>query len=80
MNSVFNEQPSRKITQDFIDKAVGEAALSYGVSVPLTKQVNNGSFCTVHTVDVPFFFLNLFLSLNMTVLHGKPAKWLKYCF
>jgi hypothetical protein len=34
MNSVFNEQPTRKITQDFIDKAVGEAALSYGVSVP----------------------------------------------
>ena len=32
MNSVFNEQPSRRITQDFIDKAVGEAALSYGVS------------------------------------------------
>jgi hypothetical protein len=33
MNSVFNEQPSRKITQDFIHKAVGEAALSYGVSL-----------------------------------------------
>jgi hypothetical protein len=37
MNSVFNEQPTRKITQDFIDKAVGEAALSYGVSVPVMQ-------------------------------------------
>ena len=28
MNSVFNEQPTRKITQDFIDNAVSEASQS----------------------------------------------------
>jgi len=30
MNSVFNEQPTRKITQEFIDTAVTEAAQNYG--------------------------------------------------
>merc|ERR1711936_1217434 len=30
MNSVFNEQPSRKITQEFIDSAVTEASHSLG--------------------------------------------------
>eukprot|EP00092_Neocalanus_flemingeri_P040187 GFUD01043774.1.p1 GENE.GFUD01043774.1~~GFUD01043774.1.p1 ORF type:complete len:263 (+),score=71.60 GFUD01043774.1:272-1060(+) len=30
MNSVFNEQPTRKITQEFIDGAVSEASHSYG--------------------------------------------------
>jgi len=29
MNSVFNEQPTRKITQDFIDNAVSEAAQTH---------------------------------------------------
>ena len=32
MNSVFNEQPTRKITQDFIDNAVSEAAQTHVVS------------------------------------------------
>jgi len=30
MNSVFNEQPSRKITQEFIDNAVTDAAQTFG--------------------------------------------------
>jgi len=30
MNSVYNEQPSRKITQEFIDGAVSEASHGYG--------------------------------------------------
>jgi len=29
MNSVFNEQPTRKITQDFIDNAVSEASQTH---------------------------------------------------
>ena len=29
MNSVFNEHPSRRITDDFIANAVGEAAASF---------------------------------------------------
>ena len=32
MNSIYNEQPNRKITQEFIEKAVNEAASAYGVS------------------------------------------------
>ena len=32
MNSIFNEQPTRKITMDFIDKAVNDASSAYGVS------------------------------------------------
>jgi len=32
MNSVYNEQPSRKITQEFIDGAVSEASHGYGGS------------------------------------------------
>lgn len=29
MNSIFNEQPSRKITADFVEKAVGDASTAY---------------------------------------------------
>ena len=36
MNSVFNEQPTRKITQDFIDNAVSEASQTHMVSETLT--------------------------------------------
>jgi len=32
MNSVFNEHPSRNITDDFIEKAVAEARASFKVS------------------------------------------------
>ena len=32
MNSIFNEQPSRKITDEFIEKAVQDAYSNYGVS------------------------------------------------
>ena len=31
MNSIFNEQPTRKITSDFIEKAVGDASSAYSV-------------------------------------------------
>ena len=33
MNSVFNEHPSRKITDEFIEKAVGDALASFKVRV-----------------------------------------------
>lgn len=33
MNSVFNEHPSRKISDDFIEKAVAEARASFKVSL-----------------------------------------------
>ena len=33
MNSVFNEHPSRKISDEFIDKAVGDAISTFKVSI-----------------------------------------------
>ncbi|KYM99367.1 PREDICTED: LIX1-like protein [Cyphomyrmex costatus] len=41
MNSVFNEHPSRKITDDFIEKAVAEARASF--AKPLTTSNGVGS-------------------------------------
>lgn len=29
MNSIFNEQPTRKITSEFVEKAVGDASITY---------------------------------------------------
>ncbi|XP_014485718.1 PREDICTED: LIX1-like protein isoform X1 [Dinoponera quadriceps] len=47
MNSVFNEHPSRKITDDFIEKAVAEARASFAkpsaTSNGSQAQVNKGS-------------------------------------
>ena len=40
MNSVFNEQPTRKITQDFIDNAVSEAAQTHVVSAEWVRNIN----------------------------------------
>ena len=31
MNSAFNEQPTRKITEEFIENAIHSAASAYGV-------------------------------------------------
>ncbi|KAK0159030.1 hypothetical protein PV328_009962 [Microctonus aethiopoides] len=43
MNSVFNEHPSRKITDDFIEKAVAEARASFNKPSPITNNVNGQS-------------------------------------
>lgn len=49
MNSVFNEHPSRRITDDFIEKSVCEALASFNVSAiecifqcTLTEAVRTG--------------------------------------
>merc|ERR1711988_2005274 len=42
MNSVFNEQPTRKITQDFIDNAVSEASQTHS-SMRLDSDAGAGS-------------------------------------
>ncbi|CAD6222676.1 hypothetical protein G9C98_005034 [Cotesia typhae] len=44
MNSVFNEHPSRKITDDFIEKAVAEARASFNKPAPTSngQSQNNG--------------------------------------
>jgi len=41
MNSVFNEQPTRKITQDFIDNAVSEASQTHSVYATTEFGENN---------------------------------------
>lgn len=41
MNSVFNEHPSRKISDEFIDKAVSDAISSFQV-------------CHIHSIVTPF--------------------------
>lgn len=43
MNSVFNEHPTRRITDDFIEKAVNEARSSFkGVSTPVNSEGTDG--------------------------------------
>merc|ERR1719273_2188956 len=42
MNSVFNEQPTRKITQDFIDNAVSEASQSQHPGVRADTEPSSG--------------------------------------
>ena len=37
MNSVFNEHPSRKITDDFIEKAVAEASRAFQVGIAMVQ-------------------------------------------
>ena len=37
MNSIFNEQPTRKITEEFIEKAISDAATAYGVRLVIYK-------------------------------------------
>lgn len=39
MNSVFNEHPSRRITDDFIEKSVSEALASFNVSPRLHREL-----------------------------------------
>jgi hypothetical protein len=72
---VFNEQPTRKITQDFIDKAVGEAALSYGVSVPLLKNVTQPCDQNLYALSVKnFFYIQNFYEVIFAVhLHVQYA-------
>ena len=49
MNSVFNEHPSRQISDDFIEKAVAEARASFKVPPPLlnTQKINRTYFYSI---------------------------------
>ena len=53
MNSIFNEQPTRKITDEFIDKAIQDAYSNYGV-----RQI----YCHQNwrNIDKMQFFLQLY--------------------
>lgn len=41
MNSVFNEHPSRRITDDFIEKSVSEALASFNVRMGMNNPGKN---------------------------------------
>lgn len=41
MNSVFNEHPSRRITDDFIEKSVSEALASFNVRMGMKNPRKN---------------------------------------
>lgn len=42
MNSIFNERPNRKITQDFISKAVDDASNTYATAAASSSSANGG--------------------------------------
>lgn len=62
MNSVFNEHPSRKITDDFIEKAVAEARSSFSKSSASTTtngiQQQKVIFAFVEKPFLQIFFYN----------------------
>lgn len=64
MNSIFNEQPSRKITSEFIEKAVNDAAGSYGVSFFCILEQNVCNL--VPTLDRIFSAEQLLVSLMLS--------------
>lgn len=55
MNSVFNEHPSRKITDDFIEKAVSEARASFSKSTATPNGMTSQS--QVCCTNVAFYFV-----------------------
>lgn len=52
MNSVFNEHPSRRITDEFIEKSVSEALASFNVSLP---RVGAGREPSAGAGELPLF-------------------------
>lgn len=44
MNSVFNEHPSRKISDEFVEKAVGDALAAFKVFFFFFTLFNNVTF------------------------------------
>ena len=80
MNSVFNEQPTRKITQDFIDNAVSEASQAHSVSDNLLQScehINRVSAANSQEISIYFkkylfgqnkYFLAYFWEENKYIL------------
>lgn len=63
MNSVFNEHPSRKITDDFIEKAVAEARASFAKPTATSNGV--GSQAQVNKVQEFVYFIS-YMTRNTT--------------
>lgn len=71
MNSVFNEHPSRKITDDFIEKAVAEARASFAKPSATTNGV--GSQAQVNKMLKAIYYITVMYSLRLytCTLSGK---------
>merc|ERR1711997_483187 len=65
MNSIFNEQPTRKITMDFINKAVNDASSAYGNNGSIASE--NGGLSTASSGVSAFRFM-LEANLGKTML------------
>ena len=63
MNSVFNEHPSRKITDEFIEKAVGEARQAFQVRFCLFFGPNGPKRQQTNTPDAARSVLKTYLFL-----------------
>lgn len=73
MNSVFNEHPSRKITDDFIEKAVAEARASFakpnsgsnGVGTVLSQvRRYSSAFWYQFIIEIHYIATSLVLEMN----------------
>jgi len=64
MNSIFNEQPTRKITMEFIDKAVNDAGSAYGNTGSVLSE-NGGLSASSSGVNAFRFMLEANLGKTM---------------
>ena len=72
MNSVFNEHPSRKITDEFIEKAVGDALHSFQVCKMSELRLSHDVFSFPRLPDI----LQESVSLSETFwLQSPPASF-----
>ena len=67
MNSVFNEHPSRRITDDFIEKSVCEALASFNVG-----SASGLHFTGLANMNTPHKYHYIYL------VTGLDPKWLTY--
>lgn len=70
MNSVFNEHPSRKITDDFIEKAVAEARASFAKP----SATSNGSQAQVNKIRKVILKLFVLTHTYTNVFRGVAMR------
>lgn len=76
MNSVFNEHPARKITDDFIEKAVAEARASFAKPSASSNSVGNQT--QVHpefeSMSIFIVYRNQFIAMNGSISRVMEMK------
>lgn len=73
MNSVFNEHPSRKITDDFIEKAVAEARASFAKPSATPNGIN--SQAQVNKISKLFIIINYYIVKMIVYAYMFSGKW-----